>query len=304
MLAIEKVKGSAGRLLRGPVRYLYGMSLAGPIRFVKMQGVGNDFVLVDDRAGADRNWPRLALQLCDRRFGVGADGLLVVGESDSADARMRMFNPDGTEDFCGNGLRCVARYVAGEREKRLILETIAGLRGAEVRSDAAGSFSVTVDMGVPHFNPRDVPLNIDGEEAFDYPLPVENETLTATSLSTGTAHTILFVEELPEENRFQRLSSLISEHPLFPERTSIMWTKVESPERLRMRIWERGAGETWGCGTGACAAAVAAIRKKLAQSPVTVSSRGGDLRIAWREGEDIRMTGPAEYVFKGVYTSP
>jgi len=269
--------------------------------FIKMQGVGNDFVLIDNRAGVDRNWPSLAVKMCDRRFGVGADGLLVVYATENADAGMRMFNPDGSEDFCGNGLRCAARFAAAEQPRSLTIETLAGIREANVEYSDSGECSITVDMGLPSFRPSDVPIQMEATEAIDYPLTIDGKTWTATSLSTGTTHTIIFVHELPDDEEFLRFSPRIETNPLFPERTSIMWTKVESANRISLRIWERGAGETWGCGSGASAAAVAAIRKELVQSPVTVVSRGGCLIVAWEEDSRIEMTGPAEFVFRGTF---
>lgn len=273
------------------------MSAGEPIRFVKMQGVGNHFVVVDARSQPPRDWPVVAPSLCAHKTGIGADGLLVVAESADHDARMLMFNPDGSEDFCGNGLRCVARLVTGERDADLVIDTHAGARDSRVRFAPDGSCSVAVDMGEPSFDPRDVPALL--TDTVDYVLPVNGLELRATTLSTGTAHTVLFVEELPDELDFNLLGPLIEHHPYFPERTSVMWTRIEGAGRLRLRIWERGAGETWGCGTGACAAAVAAIRQGLARSPVTVASKGGELRIEWSPGARIRMTGPAEFVFRG-----
>lgn len=268
-----------------------------PIRFVKMQGVGNHFVVVDGREFRRDDWPDLAQSLCAGRQGVGADGLLVVSPSKTHDARMLMFNPDGSEDFCGNGLRCVARFVGGERDADLVLDTHAGPRAAQVRFGLEGACIVSVDMGEPSFDPRDVPARL--ERSVDYTLPVNGREFVATTLSTGTAHTVLFVDKLPNDRPFFLLSPLIEHHPLFPERTSVMWTKIESRHHLRLRIWERGAGETWGCGTGACAAVVAAIHHKLARSPVTIASKGGELRIEWSPDTHIRMTGAAEYVFTG-----
>jgi diaminopimelate epimerase len=182
----------------------------------------------------------------------------------------------------------------------LTMETRHGRRTAEVfRDPANAAVRVTVEMGEPRFAPADIPMRVEGAEVRDYPLPVGDETVRVTALSTGSTHTVLFVDALPDEETFQRLSPLVENHPLFPERTSLMWTQVESWARLRIRIWERGAGETLGCGSGACAAAVAAQRHGYADEGVTVVSRGGELHIFWRPGETIRMTGPAEYVFAG-----
>jgi diaminopimelate epimerase len=272
------------------------------IPFVKMQGVGNHFVVVDGREGPQHDWQSLAPRLCAERFGIGADGPLVVAPSPEHDARMLMYNPDGSEDFCGNGLRCVARYVSGERDANLVIDTLAGPRHAAVRFGEDGICVVTVEMGQPSFDPADVPALM--PHAIGYTLLVNGRDYRATTLSTGTAHTILFVDELPGDSEFLAASPLIENHPTFPDRTSVMWAKAEERNRLKLRIWERGAGETWGCGTGACAAAVAAIRQGLAESPVTVASKGGELRIEWTDGTPIRMTGPAEYVFRGDWPLP
>jgi len=278
------------------------------IAFTKMQGVGNDFVVVDGRGSSDFDWSALALELCDRKFGVGADGLLVLDESRFADLMMRMYNPDGTPDVCGNGLRCIARYAVERgivRDDTLRVATLAGVRPGLIHRDAEGTITaVTVGMGQPRFDPPSIPMRVALERVIDYPLELtEDVTLPITALSTGSTHAVTFVESLPDDLTFLALSPLVENHLLFPDRTSLMWCQVEAPSRLRLRIWERGVGETWGCGTGACAAAVAAILHGYAAAgePVTVLSRGGELRVRWREGEPMEMTGPAEFVFEGVY---
>lgn len=278
------------------------------LAFTKMQGVGNDFVVVDGRAQGDRDWSALAVELCDRQFGIGADGLLVIDDTRLADVMMRMYNPDGTPDVCGNGLRCLARY-AVEREivagDTLRVATLAGVRSARMHRDATGEITaVTVSMGQPRFDPPSIPMRVMAERVLDYSLELEDDTvLPISALSTGSTHTVTFVPELPTDERFFAISPQVEHHPLFPDRTSLMWCQVEEPECLRLRIWERGAGETWGCGTGACAAAVAAILHNYAPAgrPITVASRGGELIVRWQEGEEMEMTGPAVYVFEGVY---
>jgi diaminopimelate epimerase len=276
--------------------------------FTKMQGVGNDFVLVDARRTGGQDWSGLAMELCDRRTGIGADGLLVLDDTAFAEVMMRMYNPDGTPDVCGNGLRCVARY-AVERglveSDSLRIGTLAGTRAAQVHRDGEGHIlSVTVSMGQPRFDPDAIPICVAQGPVIDFPLELDSGTiLPITALSTGSTHSVTFGESLPDDARFFTLSPQVENHPLFPDRTSLMWCVLEADARLRMRIWERGAGETWGCGTGACAAAVAAILHGWAEQgePVTVASRGGELIIRWREGEPIAMTGPAAFVFEGVY---
>ena len=274
--------------------------------FSKMQGVGNDFVVVDGRARDGVSWDAAAVVLCDRKFGVGADGLLVLDNSDSADFAMRMYNPDGSPDVCGNGLRCIARYavergvVSGDAMR---IETLVDVRAALIHRDLNDKFeSVTVDMGEPRFAARDIPVALENHDAdlINYSLPLSGgETLTITALSTGSTHSITFVNELPDDAAFFRISPQVENHPLFPERTSLMWCKAEGRDELRLRIWERGAGETWGCGTGACAAAVAAIQRGHGERNrlVTVASKGGALQVEWKSSGKIVMTGPAEFVF-------
>lgn len=280
------------------------------VHFVKMQGVGNDFIVVDGR-GQAIDWPAFALSACHRRTGIGADGLLVVENSEVADVRMRMFNPDGTEDICGNGMRCVARYVY-ERKwvtgHNMTIEVLDGVRAADYNYSPDGHFaSISVVMGNPHFAPEKIPMQVSLDRVVNYPLELPGgETLTITALSTGSTHTVTFVEELPDDARFFSISPQVENHPLFPERTSLMWCRVTGPKEISLRIWERGAGETWGCGTGACAAAVAAIVNGYildsgSDFPVIVASRGGELLIEWYPGNPLWMTGPAEFVFEGVY---
>jgi diaminopimelate epimerase len=274
-----------------------------------MQAVGNDFVLVDHTVGEEAcvGWPRLAVALCDRRFGVGGDGLLVFGPSGVADARMRMFNPDGTEDMCGNGLRCVIHHArtAGRLSASGAIETLAGAR--DFRVDPNGT--ITTGMGVPHFAPADLPMNTPGPGVLDFPLPLGDDTFLPISVvSTGTPHTVVFVDELPGDETFLRVSPAVENHPLFPLRTSVLWTVAEPPNTLRLRIWERGAGETLGCGTGACAAAVLArVQGKLAGSgPITVASKGGTLHVDWAGGLDdvLFLTGHAHDVYSGRLSVP
>lgn len=279
------------------------------LRFTKMQGVGNDFVVVDGRKLVELDWPGLAVKLCERRFGVGADGLLVLSDTPMADFKMNMFNPDGSPDVCGNGLRCISRYAADRNivsSDCMEILTLAGVREAKLNKDTHGIVhSVTVGMGLPLFAPVDIPMLVNGDRVFDFPLKLkDNEELTITALSTGSTHSIVFVGELPDDETFFRVSPLVENHPFFPERTSLMWCKAERPGLISMRIWERGAGETLGCGTGACAAGVAAILHGFAMpgEPVIIKSEGGELVIRWKDSEPIEMTGPAEYVYEGIYS--
>jgi diaminopimelate epimerase len=278
-----------------------------------MQGVGNDFVVLDAATLAlETDWPLLAMRLCERHFGVGADGLLVVSQdANNAAFAMRMFNPDGTEDMCGNGLRCVClwAYRAGwlaavEGPAEFIVATKDGphrCRLTDVSPEGREGL-VRVGMDRPRFMPPEIPFCAPGRERIvDSPLPVGDRTYTVTSLNTGSTHTVIF-GDAPDEATFQRDSPLIENHPLFPERTSVLWATPMGTDRFAVRIWERGAGETLGCGTGACAVGVAARLHGFvsAETPTAIVSRGGTLLITWPGDEtEIQMLGPAQFVFEG-----
>jgi diaminopimelate epimerase len=261
--------------------------------FHKMQGAGNDFIVV---RGDEHDWSALAPALCDRHRGIGSDGILVALPSDNAGVRMRMYNPDGTEDECGNGLRCLVRYA---HELGLInypafsVETLSGIRACEILASGL----VRTELGRADLRPSAVPVNWPKGNALGFPLRIGAEEVEAYSLSTGTAHTVIF--DMPDEERFQRLSPRIEVHRLFPERTSILWAKMESKERARVRIWERGVGETLACGTGAAAVAAAAYVTERSGPRVEVTSRGGTLTVEVSDDLDITLTGPAQFVFEG-----
>ncbi len=288
-----------------------------PLPFVKMQAVGNDFVVVEEGEWPEEtNWAEQSLRLCDRHFGIGGDGLLVVAPSEAADARMRMFNPDGTEDMCGNGLRCVAllAHQRGMLQDSGTIETIVGVRLISIDTLVSPA-EVVAEMGVPLFAPQDLPAIVpaDRKNVLDYPLTVEGcGEFQVSTVNTGSTHTVLWVDELPDDSLFFMASRGIETHPLFPERTSVLWAKVLSNGRsgqaplLQIRIWERGAGETLGCGTGACAvAALALAQGKVIGDSVAVRSKGGVLRISARGiGSPLQMTGTAEIVYIGVVPVP
>jgi diaminopimelate epimerase len=278
------------------------------IPFTKMHGTGNDFVMLDAIAYPlphDFNFGAAALAMCERRFGIGGDGLLLLDRPDDAASsagatvRMRMWNPDSSEDMCGNGLRCVVRlaHERGYAGQEFVVQTLAGLRHAAIAHDGL----VRVAMGQPSFVPQEIPTTV--KEPIEYSLAVGNTLIPhVTTLSTGSTHTVIFRDEAIGEGEFARLSPIIESHSCFPERTSIMWAHVVGRDQMRIRIWERGVGETLACGTGACAAAVAAQVTGQCDENVTVHSRGGALQIMWKRGHDITMTGPAQIVFEGEYS--
>lgn len=273
---------------------------------VKLEAVGNDFLLVEEPFAQDvSSWSDFALRICNRPLGIGSDGLLVIGSSDKAAFRMRMFNPDGTEDFCGNGLRSTARYAF---EKGYVNETsfeIEALGGtvvpAEIGLNESGVQSVTITLPPPKFHPSEIPALSDLDELTAYPLKVEGHVWEINAVNTGTTHTVIFVEALPDNETFLTYSPKIEHHPLFPERTSVMWCLVEASDRMRVRIWERGAGETYGCGTGASAVTVVARRAGKIDEQASVTSKGGTLQVRWEPGAPIRLSGPVNVQMEGTY---
>lgn len=288
--------------------------------FAKFQGAGNDFVVLDGRRGAPAagaEWPVLAQRMCDRHYGIGADGILVALEADAAapqDARvrMRMFNPDGSEaEMCGNGLRCFARWLWDAGEIGLgstWIETGAGVLRVELSPDGG----VTASMGVPRLAPDQIPLSAAATShletegpilALSVPLPAPvagwDGPAEATCVSMGNPHAVLFVDDVASVP-LERIGPLIEHAAAFPARTNVEFCQVLSPDQIRVRVWERGAGITLACGTGACAAMVAARLHKRVGERVKVALPGGDLVVTWsREGEEVTLSGPAVRVFDG-----
>ncbi|MEO0031757.1 MAG: hypothetical protein RIS94_1515 [Pseudomonadota bacterium] len=260
------------------------------VPFRKMHGLGNDFVVIDARTTPLAMTGRRAAALANRRTGVGCDQLIVLEPSEAADVRMRIFNPDGSEvEACGNASRAVGLLLGGTQA----IETLGG-----VIESVVGAEGISVDMGAPRFDWDAIPLAY----AMDtLAMPVGWEDLeTPSAVNVGNPHVIFFV---PDTNAVDlaRLGPLIETDPLFPERINVNVASVIGPDHLRLRVWERGAGLTQACGTGACATAVAAIRRKLTGRKVTVELPGGPLVIEWPEGGNIRMTGPAATSFEGAF---
>ena len=269
--------------------------------FTKMHGAGNDFIVV---SGSERDWPAMAPALCDRRAGAGADGILVALPSSAADLRMRMFNPDGTEDECGNGLRCLALYAVRRGMApgpAFTIETLGGTKAVRVDDPGGRDARVTAKMGRADLSPAAIPALFPGETGIGQEIEAGGERLKVNCLSTGTAHTVIF--EMPDEARFLRLSPLLETHPHFPERTSVIWTEVLDPSRARVRIWERAAGETLACGTGACAAAVAAYVTGRSGPRLAVESLGGVLDVEVGDDLSLQLSGPAAFVYEGGWPS-
>ena len=269
--------------------------------FAKLHGTANDFIYVDARAGFPGDPAAIARRLCDRRRGIGADGLILLLPSTEADGRMVIYNSDGSRaEMCGNGIRGLAKF-AHERgliaKNPLALETDAGVKTLSLQLDGSRVTRVTVDMGMPEWRGREIPVDADGE-VLDHALVVDGRTWSVTCVSMGNPHCVVFVDDvagLPLETlgpRFER-------HPFFPRRVNTEFVRVDDRERLTMRVWERGAGETMACGTGACAVAVAAARTGRSARRVTVTLPGGPLEIDWRADDRVLMTGDAVFVFDG-----
>jgi diaminopimelate epimerase len=271
-----------------------------PIRFTKMHGQGNDFVVLDGIRQAIAMTPAQARRIADRHLGIGCDQLLLVEPpaSPSNDFRYRIFNADGGEvEQCGNGARCFARFVLDEgltAKREIRVETAAGVIVPRVED----SGQVTVDMGAPRFEPREVPFLADALRP-TYELRVAGLPVEVSVLSMGNPHAVQFVDDL-ESAPVASQGPLIERHPAFPQRVNAGYAQVVSRAHLKLRVWERGAGETLACGTGACASVVAGIRLGLLDGDVRVSTRGGDLRIRWSGGNaPVMMTGDAVRVFDG-----
>lgn len=276
------------------------------LRFTKMQGAGNDFVVLDGVRQSIRLDPARARRLADRHFGIGADQILLVEPSEEAgvDFRYRIFNADGDEvEHCGNGARCFVRFVRdqGLTERSSIrVRTLSGVLTLSLEADG----QVTVDMGKPVFALEDVPFDGKGltpRKAVDealWPLEIAGATRWVSVLSMGNPHAVLQVDDLTLAPVAIE-GGLIENHARFVRRVNVGFMQITGGHSLSLRVWERGAGETLACGTGACAAAVSAIRQGLVQSPVQVDMRGGRLRIDWQPDGSVRMTGPAETVYEG-----
>jgi diaminopimelate epimerase len=273
------------------------------LMFTKMHGIGNDYVYVEDRRGEERDWPELARRISDRHFGVGGDGLILIGRSDRADARMRMFNADGSEsEMCGNGVRCVAKYVHDHgiaRKPRLTIETGRGVLTLDLLVEDGKVQRVTVDMGTPILRAADIPTTLPGDPPIDVPIEVDGNEYRVTAVSMGNPHAVIYVPDVwafPIES----LGPKFERHPAFPRRVNAHFVEVMAPGEVRMRTWERGSGITLACGTGACAVCVAGVLTGRTGRHLLAHLPGGDLELEWpRDGASVRMTGPATEVFSG-----
>lgn len=276
------------------------------MKFTKMHGIGNDYVYVDCTKEPLKNPEETARLVSDRHKGIGGDGLILIQPSEEADFEMAMYNADGSYGkMCGNGIRCVAKYIYDNKiveKRRLTIETLSGLKTVEIHAGIDGlTDMVTVDMGLPCMEPAEVPVRHDGADMIEGPVKVSGGEVRLTAVSMGNPHGVLFVDNF-NDGIVASLGRELETHPIWPEKANIEFVRVDSADTLSMRAWERGAGETMACGTGACAAAVAAVATGRARWPITVRLIGGNLHIDRDAATGhILMTGPAVTVYSGTY---
>ncbi len=272
------------------------------MKFTKMHGLGNDFVVVDGFAESVPNAEELAPEICDRRTGIGGDGLIVIMPSEKADFRMHYINSDGSlAEMCGNGIRCVSKYVYERgltRETDFVVETLGGLNRQVLTVENGRVIDISVDMGNPHFLRSEIPMLGDEGEVIDEPLEVDGKEYRITALSTTNPHATMFVDNV-DDAPLSELGPKIEKHPAFPNGVNVEFIQVVDRDNIRMRIWERGCGETLASGSGSSASAVASIVNGFTGRDVNVRVRLGTLRISWPEDGAITMSGPAAEVFTG-----
>lgn len=273
------------------------------MKFSKMQGIGNDYVYVNCFEEQVDDPAALAVRMSRQHYGVGSDGLILICPSDVADFEMKMFNADGSQsEMCGNGIRCVGKYVydRGLTDKtHVTVMTGAGLKLLRLRVKQGKVASVRVDMGAPELRPECIPVNLPGEIVMGHHLQVGSNTYEIHCVSMGNPHCVVFVKD-PDQVDVEQVGMLLENHPIFPHRANVEFVQVVSRDHLRMRVWERGSGETLACGTGACASLVAAVLTGRADRQVTMDLLGGSLALDWSfEDDHVYQEGPAKFVFDG-----
>lgn len=273
------------------------------MRFTKMHGIGNDYIYVNCFAETVTDPAALAVRMSRPHFGVGSDGLVLIEPCDTADFRMRIFNADGSEsEMCGNATRCIGKYVyeRGLTDKtEVTLMTGGGLKVLHLNVEGGRVVSVRTDMGEPELSPALIPADFPGDAVISRPLHVDGADWRVTCVSMGNPHCVTYVDD-PAQIDLPRLGPLFEHHPAFPRRTNTEFAAVLDRQHIRMRVWERGAGETLACGTGACAVLVASVLNGLCDREVTMHLRGGDLLLRWSEEDNhVYQQGPAAFVFDG-----
>lgn len=274
------------------------------MKFTKMQGIGNDYVYVNCFEETVADPERVSEIISDRHFGIGADGLVLIMPSDKADFRMRMFNADGSEgNMCGNATRCIGKFVYDNRltdKTSITLETRSGIKKLTLYPENGKVKTVLVDMGKAVLKPADIPMNVSGDTFINKPITVDGKEVFITAVSMGNPHAVTYVDDV-DSLELEKIGPSFENHPLFPERVNTEFIKILDESTMQMRVWERGSGETWACGTGACAATAASVLNGYFphDKEITVKLRGGDLFITYKSDGTVLMRGPAETVFTG-----
>ncbi len=277
------------------------------LNFIKMHGAGNDYIYVDGMKYQIPDESAAAKKLSDRHFSIGGDGLIIIKKGSVADYEMVMYNADGSRGaMCGNGIRCVAKYLFDEgytnNEKEFTIESMGAIKHIKVNVIDGKAVSARVDMGKPILKASDIPVNFNGEKCVNQPVTFADREFNMTCVSMGNPHAVMFIDEHPTDFDLNKYGSIAEQDTsLFPDRVNAEFAKVIDRNNIEMRVYERGAGETLACGTGACATAVSAILNGYCDNKVTVHLLGGDLLIEWsgNENDSVIMTGPAEYAFTG-----
>lgn len=274
------------------------------LKFTKMQGAGNDYIYIDGLTQQINNPSQLAIDLSNRNFGIGSDGLVIIYPSDIADFRMQMFNSDGSEaEMCGNASRCIGKYVFDNNltsKTEITLETKAGIKRIILLDGDSKTRKVTVDMGEPILDSIFVPVAIVGNPVLNYPLTIDNQTWKVSCISMGNPHAVIFTTDIQNLN-LVALGPKFETNPIFPKKTNTEFIEIIDKNTLNMRVWERGAGETLACGTGACASVVAAVLNNYCNREVNVHLLGGSLHVEWKIDDNrVYMTGDAVTVFDGI----
>lgn len=273
------------------------------MKFTKMQGIGNDYLYFNCFEEKIENPSELSIKLSDRHFGVGSDGIILIEPSDKADCRMDIYNADGSRAMmCGNGIRCVGKYVYEHglvKKDVLKVDTMSGVKTLYLDVENGIVRSVKVDMGKPVFRSAAIPVQFPKESVIDEPITVDGAEYRMTCVSMGNPHCILFVDDV-EGIAIEKIGPKMEHNPIFPDRANIEFVQVLNSGEAKMRVWERGSGETWACGTGACASAVSCAVNQKTGRKVKMHLKGGDLSIEWDDQTDtVFMQGPAEFVFEG-----
>lgn len=274
------------------------------MKFTKMQGIGNDYVYVNCFEETVADPERVSEIISDRHFGIGADGLVLIMPSDKADFRMRMFNADGSEgNMCGNATRCIGKFVYDNHltdKTSITLETRSGIKKLTLYPENGKVKTVLVDMGKAVLKPADIPMNVSGDTFINKPITVDGKEVFITAVSMGNPHAVTYVDDV-DSLELEKIGPSFENHTLFPERVNTEFIKILDENTMQMRVWERGSGETWACGTGACAATAASVLNGYFphDKEITVKLRGGDLFITYKSDGTVLMRGPAETVFTG-----